>query len=207
MIGADTELAASGRTDAGVHARAQICSFHTAHAIDCTGALSRLRAALPEDIGALTLERAPERFHARLNCREKTYVYRVWNSEAPNVFERRYMYRVPGALDVESMRRAATLIEGTHDFSAFCSNRNMKKSAVRSVRRIEIERLGEELRFTLTGDGFLYNMVRIIVGTLIEVGEGRRSAGEMPRILDSGVRENAGATAPARGLTLWEVRY
>lgn len=207
ILGEATELAASGRTDAGVHANAQVCSFSCKNVLDCESVLTRLRHELPEDIGAISLERASDRFHARLNCKEKTYVYRVWNSDAPNVFERRYMYRFPGKLDVEAMRWAASLLEGEHDFSAFCSNRNMKKSAVRNVKSIKIEQIGDELRFTLTGNGFLYNTVRIIVGTLLEVGTHARSAEEIPQIISSCKRENAGATAPAKGLILWEVRY
>lgn len=206
-IGEAAELAASGRTDAGVHAAHQVCSFHTRRELDCAGALAALRKELPEDIGALDLAPAEPRFHARLNCREKTYVYRVWNSAEPNVFDRRYMHRYEGALDVDAMRRAAAVLCGRHDFTAFCSNKHMKKSAVRDLRALDITRHGGELRFTLTGDGFLYNMVRIIVGTLIEVGAHERRADETEAILASKTRENAGFTAPARGLILWEVRY
>lgn len=207
ILGADTELAASGRTDAGVHARAQVCSFHCAAELDCAAVLAALRSALPEDIGALALEKAGDRFHARLNCREKTYVYRVWNSAEPNVFERKYMYRYDGTLDIAAMRRAAEMLLGRHDFTAFCANKHMKKSAVREVRSITIEQHVGEVRFSFTGDGFLYNMVRILVGTLIEVGAGERRAEDMPQVLASLQRDSAGFTAPAHGLILWEVRY
>lgn len=207
ILGEATELAASGRTDAGVHARAQVCSFHCTGELDCTAVLAALRAALPEDIGALTLERAGDRFHARLNCREKTYVYRVWNSAEPNVFERKYMYRYVGALNDAAMRRAAELLLGKHDFTSFCANRRMKKSAVREIRGIDIERRGGELRFSFTGNGFLYNMVRILVGTLIEVGAGERDAEDIPAVLSSLNRDRAGFTATAQGLILWDVRY
>lgn len=207
ILGEATELAASGRTDAGVHARAQVCSFHSAQKLDCAAVLSALRAALPEDIGAAALESAGERFHARLNCREKTYVYRVWNSAEPNVFERKYMYCYAGALNDAAMRRAAELLLGRHDFTAFCANRRMKKSAVREIRSIDIERRGGELRFSFTGNGFLYNMVRILVGTLIEVGAGEREAEDIPAVLSSLNRDRAGFTAPAQGLILWDVRY
>lgn len=207
VLGTETEAAGSGRTDAGVHARAQVCSFHTQCALDCAAVLEALRANLPEDIGALSLEEAAPRFHARLNCREKTYVYRVWNSTAPNVFERRYMYRFAPTLDDAAMRRAADALCGEHDFTAFCANRHMKKSAVRCLKRIDIERRGDELRMAMTGDGFLYNMARIIAGTLLEVGTHRRAAEDMEAILASRERGNAGFTAPAHGLTLWEVRY
>ena len=169
--------------------------------------LARLRQYLPEDIGALALEEAPPRFHARLSCTEKSYLYRIWNSGAPNVFERKYLYRYPGALDTDAMRRAAQAIIGEHDFTAFCSNRHMKKSAVRTLKSIEIDRQGDELRILLTGNGFLYNMVRIIVGTLIEAGRGERDAENVAAALQSRDRKNAGFTAPAQGLCLWDVRY
>ena len=207
ILGQETELAGSGRTDAGVHARRQVCSFRADTALSCGELLSLLRRYLPADIGAVSLEDAPPRFHARLNGVEKTYLYRIWNSDAPNVFERRYMLAYPGALDIAAMRAAAALLCGEHDFSAFCSNRHMKKSAVRELRRIDIEKAGDELRIALTGDGFLYNMARIIVGTLLEVGSGARAPEEMSGILLSRARESAGATAPALGLALWEVRY
>lgn len=207
ILGQQVELAASGRTDAGVHARAQVCSFRAQTDMDSAAILTALRAELPDDIGAMELREAAPRFHARLNCREKTYVYRVWNSAAPNVFARRYMYALPAPLDVAAMRRAAALIEGEHDFTAFCSNKRMKKSAVRNLKKISIERRGGELRFALTGDGFLYNMVRIIVGTLLEVGMGKRPAESVSAVLAVKNRELAGFTAPAQGLMLWEVRY
>ena len=169
--------------------------------------LTKLRQHLPEDIGAVSLEEAAPRFHARLNCREKTYLYRVWNSETPNVFERRFLCPYPAPLDLDEMRRAAKQLLGEHDFSAFCSVKHMKKSAVRTLTRIELQREGNELRLFFTGDGFLYNMVRILTGTLLEVGSGQRSAESVREALKSLDREQAGFTAPARGLTLWDVRY
>ena len=207
LLGQPVEIAGCGRTDAGVHAKCQVCSFRAQTDMDCAELLARLRQYLPEDIGALTLEEAPPRFHARLSCREKSYLYHIWNCDAPNVFERKYVYRYPGALDTYAMRRAAQAIIGEHDFTAFCANRHMKKSAVRTLRSIEIDRQGGELRILLTGNGFLYNMVRIIAGTLIEVGSGKRSAEEMPDILASLDRGRAGFTAPPQGLFLWNVEY
>ena len=169
--------------------------------------LRRLRARLPGDIGVLTLTEAAPRFHARLSCRGKTYVYRIWNSETPNVFERRYVYALAQPLDTAAMQRAAALLCGTHDYTSFCANRRMKKSAVRTVDAITVERLGEEVRLTFSGDGFLYHMVRILTGTLLEVGLGQRDADTMPDILAARDRSAAGPTAPARGLILWETRY
>ena len=207
ILGQDVEVSGSGRTDAGVHARRQVCSFRAETDMSCGEILAAMRRYLPEDIGALSLEEAPPRFHARLSCTGKTYVYRIWNSEEPNVFERRYMYFYPGALDTEAMAKAASLLCGEHDFTSFTSNRHMKKSAVRRLDSIEIERLGGELRISLSGSGFLYNMVRIIVGTLIEVGAGSRRAEDIPAALDERDRAAAGFTAPAQGLILWDVRY
>ena len=207
MLEQPVELAGSGRTDAGVHARRQVCSFRADTDRSCEELLRELRGYLPEDIGALALEEAEPRFHARLSCTGKTYLYRVWNSEAPCVFERRWVYPFPAALDTEAMERAAALLCGTHDFSSFCANKHMKKSAVRTLRQIDIEREGEELRLRFTGDGFLYHMVRILTGTLLEVGTGARAAEEMPEILAARDRGRAGFTAPAQGLTLWDVSY
>ena len=200
-------LAGSGRTDAGVHARRQVCSFRAETELSCSELLSQLRAHLPEDIGALSLEEAPPRFHARLSCRSKTYVYRIWNSDAPNVFRRRYMLRYPEALDLDAMRRAAALLTGRHDFSAFCSLRHMKKSPVRELYSLQIVQEAEELQLRYTGDGFLYNMVRILTGTLLEVGAGKRAPEEMETLLAARDRALAGPTAPAHGLTLWELYY
>ena len=207
LLDQPVEIAASGRTDAGVHARHQVCSFKANTNYDKQIMLTELRKYLPEDIGALELTEAAPRFHARLNCREKTYVYRVWNSPEPNVFERKYLYAYPAPLDLDLMRRAGECLIGEHDFSAFCSAKHMKKSAVRELKSIGIERLGGEVRLTFTGNGFLYNMVRILTGTLLEVGSGQRGAESVRAALESLDREQAGFTAPAQGLILWDVRY
>ncbi len=200
------EIDGSGRTDAGVHATGQVASFHAPRRPTQT-VLQRLRQLLPEDIGAMALEEASERFHARLNATEKTYVYRVWNSALPDVFERRYRTQVRQRLDLAAMERAAALLLGTHDFRSFCANKQLKKSSVRTLKRLELTRDGDELRFCLTADGFLYHMVRIIVGTLLEIGQGKRPAEDIGRILEARCREAAGETAPAKGLCLTEVRY
>ena len=207
LLDQPVEVAGSGRTDAGVHARMQTASFRARTDLPAPELLRQLRARLPGDIGVLTLEETAPRFHARLSCRSKTYVYRVWNSETPNVFERRYVYALAQPLDTAAMQRAAALLCGTHDYTSFCANRRMTKSAVRTVDAITVERLGEEVRLTFSGDGFLYHMVRILTGTLLEVGLGQRDANTMPAILDAHDRSAAGPTAPARGLILWETRY
>ena len=207
LLAQQVELAGSGRTDAGVHARRQVCSFRADTALDCETLLREIRAHLPEDIGAWSLEEAEPRFHARLSCKGKCYRYRIWNSEAPNVFERRWMLRVPETLDEAAMERAAALLCGTHDFAAFTTQRPGKKSTVRTLRSVELLRSGDELDLCFTGDGFLYNMVRILTGTLLEVGLGNRSAESVSAALASRDRAQAGPTAPAQGLTLWSVEY
>ena len=142
LLSQSVEVAGSGRTDAGVHALGQVCSFRAETELTCAELLREIRRYLPEDIGALSLEEAETRFHARLSCREKTYVYRIWNSEEPNVFERRWMVSVPGSLDLDAMRTAAAQLVGEHDFTTFCANRHMKKTAVRNLKRIDIARSG-----------------------------------------------------------------
>ena len=201
------EIAGSGRTDAGVHARMQVCSFRADTDKSCAELLALLREYLPEDIGALALEKAPERFHARLSAVRKTYVYRVWNSDAPCVFQRRYVTVVPGDLDLSAMERAAGHLLGTHDFMTFCGNRRMKKSTVRTVDAITVTRDGPEVRLRFHGDGFLYHMVRILTGTLLEVGQGLRDPGSMPDLLACRDRARAGFLAPAQGLWLESVEY
>ncbi|MBO6092628.1 MAG: tRNA pseudouridine(38-40) synthase TruA [Oscillospiraceae bacterium] len=207
LLGQTIEVSASGRTDAGVHARRQVCSFRAETMMSCEELLKELRRYLPQDVGALDLSPAPPRFHARLNCTEKTYLYRIWNSETPNVFERNYLYIYSVPLDMEAMKAAATLLCGEHDFSAFTSAKQMKKSPVRRIDSIEIKRKGEEIQLFFTGNGFLYHMVRILTGTLLEVGAGKRKPAELPDILASREREQAGFLAPAKGLILWDVQY
>ncbi len=200
------EVSGSGRTDAGVHARGQVASFHCESAMSCGELLEKLRRYLPEDIGIYSCKDVSPRFHARLNAKEKTYCYRIWNSEMPCVFERRYVTVLPEKLDVEAMERAAALLTGEHDFSAFCGNAKMKKSTVRYLRSVTITREGEELRLRYTGNGFLQGMVRILTGTLIEVGRGQRTPESIPALF-GGKRAEAGFLAPAQGLCLEEVLY
>lgn len=200
------EITGSGRTDAGVHARGQVANFHCESAMPAGEILASLRRYLPEDIGIYSCRDVSPRFHARLNAKEKTYLYRIWNSEAPCVFDRRYVAVMPEKLNLDAMEEAAKLLCGEHDFSAFCGNPKMKKSTVRFLHRIELRRQGEELQLRFTGNGFLYNMVRILVGTLIEVGRGERTPQSIPSLF-GGKRAQAGFLAPAQGLCLEEVLY
>ncbi len=207
MCGERVELHGSGRTDAGVHARGQVANFHT----ECTMATEEMRAYinryLPEDIAVLEVSEAAPRFHSRLNARGKHYEYLVLNRDVPDVFYRRYALEVPGRLDVEAMRRAAVYLLGEHDFKSFTSAKKGKKSTVRRIDEIRITREGSLLRFSFKGSGFLHHMVRILMGTLLEVGAGEREPDSMTDLLLSGDRAQAGALVPAKGLTLVEVFF
>ena len=206
ILGEAIEISGSGRTDAGVHAKGQVASFHTQSQMPCSEILKELRRYLPEDIGIYSCQECVPRFHARLNAKEKTYLYRIWNSTEPCVFERKYVAVMPENLDLAAMEDAAAKLLGEHDFSAFCGNPKMKKSTVRCVRAIEIRRVGREIQLRFTGDGFLQGMVRILTGTLVEVGRGERSPESIPSLF-GGKRSEAGFLAPAQGLCLEEVRY
>ena len=207
MTGTEIKIQGAGRTDAGVHAKGQVANFHGDCEKSCEEICQYLNEYLPEDIEISKVSQVEERFHSRLNAREKVYQYRIISSIHKNIFEIKYQYPLQEKLDVNAMKRAAAYLEGTHDFKSFCSNKKMKKSSVRTIYSIEIADLTQEIVITYTGNGFLYNMVRILTGTLIEVGRGVRNPEEMKAILESCDRKEAGFTAPARGLTLLEVRY
>lgn len=207
LAGEPVELHGAGRTDAGVHALGQVASVRLKGQRDPAEVMEHLNRYLPEDIAVIAAERAEERFHARLNATGKIYRYALRLGSVPDVFRRRYQYRVDTALDVAAMRAAAARLCGTHDFRAFCANKRYKKSTVRTVTAIDIAEDGAELTLTFCGDGFLYHMVRILTGTLLEVGQGLRRPEEMEEILSSRDRARAGKTAPAQGLTLVRVEY
>ncbi len=200
------EVSGSGRTDAGVHAKLQVANFHCNSDMPAQEILGQLRRYLPKDIGIYSCRDVSDRFHARLNAKEKTYCYRLWNSDSPCVFDRRYVAVDNRDFDLDAMQLAAEHLIGTHDFSAFCANPKMKKSTVRSIREIKIQRLGNEIVFKVTGNGFLHNMMRILVGTLLEVGVGERSPDSMCALFGAS-REAAGERMPAAGLCLMEVFY
>jgi len=207
MTGEPVEIAGSGRTDAGVHAYAQVANFHIWENLD-PGEIKRyLNEYLPQDIRVMSAEKAAPRFHSRLNAVSKKYVYVIDNAAVADPFRRKYAFHHPGRLDIEVMRAAAAYMTGEHDFRSFCSNKKMKKSTVRTIYGITIERKGEEIHIVVDGDGFLYNMVRIIAGTLIEAGEGTRQPAEISDILEHRDRAFAGPMAPPQGLFLMEVKY
>ena len=206
ILGEEIEIHGSGRTDAGAHAQGQVANFHCESTMGCDEILCKLRRYLPEDIGIYSCREASDRFHARLNAKTKTYQYRIWNSEMPCVFDRRYVWVETGALNMEKMQQAAAHFIGEHDFSAFCANKKMKKSTVRRVDRVDIQQVGPEIRFVFVGNGFLYNMVRIMVGTLVEVGRGEREPDSVSALFGA-KREESGFLVPAAGLCLMEVEY
>ena len=206
LLGEQIEVSGSGRTDAGAHALGQVVSFRTGSTLSCQQILEGMRRYLPEDIGIYSCQEVHPRFHARLNAKTKTYRYRIWNSSSPCVFDRKYLWQLPEELDLDAMQAAAEHFLGEHDFSAFCANKKMKKSTVRRIDAIDIVKNGNELTLSFTGNGFLYNMVRILVGTLVEVGRGERNADSIPSLFGE-KRELAGVLAPAQGLCLMEVTY
>lgn len=206
ILGETVEIIASGRTDAGTHALRQVVNVHCHSDTPCQTILEELRRYLPEDIGVYSCRNVSERFHARLNAKSKVYRYRLWNSEEPCVFERRFVWKDASELDIPSMQKAAEFFIGTHDFSAFCGNRNMKKSTVRTIFEFNIQRAGHEIRFEVRGNGFLQHMVRIMVGTLLEVGRGVREVDSVPQLFGA-QRADAGPAVPSCGLCLMEVTY
>lgn len=207
LTGQLVEVHGSGRTDAGVHALGQVANVKLPHPVEPSELLGELNRYLPADIGVIAAEPAPERFHARLNARSKTYRYRIWNSAIPNVLERSYLYVLPEPLDVAAMERAAADLVGTHDFRSFCGLKRFKKSTVRTITDIAITQDGAEMRLEFTGNGFLMRMVRILAGTLVEVGLGQRAADSMPAVLAAQDRAAAGPALPAQGLALVRVEY
>lgn len=214
LTGTPTDVNGSGRTDAGVHALGQTANFRCEKKLADTDYIrDYFNHALPIDIRVISVEEAPTRFHARLNAKEKHYRYVIDNAIVPNVFERRYAARIPSGhearipYDIKEMKKAAAYLTGEHDFKSFCDNRHMKKSTVRTIRDIRIANDNDRITLDFYGNGFLYHMVRILTGTLLEVGSGQRSAEDIPRILQSLDRREAGFTAPAPGLFLVEVMY
>lgn len=207
LAGHPVEVIGSGRTDAGVHALGQVANFHIEDKFEKKQILFWLNDYLPKDIAVVDICEREERFHSRYHALSKTYKYRIHTSNISNVFERKYVYEYLVKLDVERMRIGAEYLLGTHDFKAFCGNKKMKKSTVRTITDISIEESDQEVTIRYTGDGFLQNMIRILTGTLIEIGDGRREPEDMVRILESKDRSQAGYTVPSYGLSLEQVRY
>ena len=201
------EVTGAGRTDAGVHARGMVANIHMETPLSCEEIRDYLNRYLPDDICVKDVREASDRFHSRYNALGKTYRYTCYTGSLKPVFDRKYVWRLEEAPDVEAMQKAAALLTGTHDFASFCGNPKMKKSTVRKVDKIEILQKGSYLTFTYHGTGFLQYMVRILTGTLLEVGWHKREPESMTELLEAKDRRLAGPTAPPQGLCMMQVDY
>ena len=203
----EIEVTGSSRTDAGVHAKGFVANFKTNSKIPSEKFREAINYKLPDDIVILKSEEVEEEFHSRYNAIGKTYSYSILNREVPSAIDRNYLYHVKRKLDLESMKEACQYFIGTHDFSAFKTSGSSVKTTVRTITELYIEENSDIIKIYVTGDGFLYNMVRIIVGTLIMVGSNKIKPLEIKDIIASKEREKAGICVPARGLVLEKVYY
>ncbi len=202
----DIKIIGSGRTDAGVHAMSQIANFHADSTHTTEDIYKYLNHYLPEDIAVINIEIVDEKFHSRFNVLEKHYEYKIWNGIHSSVFERKTSYWMKDSLSIDKMKEAAKLLIGKHDFLGF-STKSKKKNTIRDIKNIKISNEGSMIIIDIYGDGFLYNMVRIIVGTLIEIGQSKKDIDVIQQIFTSGIREDAGYTVPGKGLCLVNVTY
>ncbi len=207
MTDAEAEIIGAGRTDAGVHAKAMIANAHLDTALSPAEILAYMNRYLPDDIAVNRVSVVSDRFHARYNAAGKLYTYTCYVGASKPVFNRKYVTVLEDLPDIEAMQKAAAFLVGEHDFKAFCSNPKMKKSTVRTVDSLEITKRKDFLYINVHGDGFLQNMVRIITGTLLEVGFGRMEPDRVKEILEGKDRRLAGPTAPPQGLCLMKVDY
>ena len=207
MEGKKVEIIGSSRTDAGVHAIAQIANFKTRAKLVDTEIKRYLNRYLPEDISVIEVVPVPESFHSRYLAKEKTYLYKIWNEEYSNPFMRKFSMHVPQKLDIAEMKRASRYFIGEHDFTAFTNARSKSKSMVRVVTSVDIKEMDGFIDIRIRGEGFLHNMARRIVGTIIDVGLGELEADSVPDIFDSMERNQAGHIADACGLYLERVGY
>lgn len=207
LLGEQIQVIGASRTDAGVHALGNVAVFDTECRMPAEKMSYALNQRLPEDIRIQRSEEVAPDWHPRRCESRKTYEYRIYHGEFPMPVKRLYSYFTYQLLDVDSMRRAAVFLEGEHDFRSFCQTGAQVESTVRTLYSVEIEEQGVELVIRVCGNGFLYNMVRIIAGTLIEVGRGRRRPEDMTAVLQASDRSAAGPTAPAHGLTLIKYEF
>lgn len=207
LLKEEIDLIGASRTDAGVHARGNVYVFDTQSRIPPEKFVYALNARLPEDIRIQQSEEVPLDFHPRHQETIKTYEYRILNRKIPLPEHRLYAHFTYEKLDIEKMRDACIYFIGEHDFASFCAAGTQVESTVRRIYDLHIRKESELLTVSITGNGFLYNMVRIIVGTLLKVGSGQINPEEIPKIMKGKDRREAGPTAPARGLTLVEIRY
>ncbi len=205
----DEQVSVNGcsRTDTGVHANEFCFSFETGSTIPCRNFVRGLNSMLPEDISILSCEEAPADFHARFSCAAKEYVYKICISESKNPFMSDLALHYPYGLDTELIARAAKDFAGTHDFTSFCGTAGLKEDNVRTVEYCKVEKDENLVKLLVKGDGFLYNMIRIMVGTLIYINEGKIAPDAIPAIIEAKDRTKAGKTAPPHGLYLNKVFY
>jgi len=201
------EVHASGRTDAGVHAVGQVANFKVDKDVTPKEIKEYLYRYLPDDIVVTSVKKVDDRFHARLNATEKTYVYKIYNDFYHDAFLRKHVLHVQEHLELEAMKKAAAYFIGEYDFSAFTTAKSKKKSHVREIKSIEILKSGHEIDISITADGFLHNMARKVVGTILEVGLGNIKATAVPGIINDRDRAKTGTMAPAKGLYLYNVKY
>lgn len=207
IVGHEVNLIASGRTDAGVHALRQVANFKTASEIPIEKIPIAINSNLKKSIRIKEAEEVDERFHSRLSCKKKTYRYVINNSKQGTAIYRDLEYHVSNDLNIKKMNKAAKFFEGEHDFKAFKASGTSSKNSVRTIYKAEVYKKDERVFIELTGSGFLYNMVRIISGTLLEVGIGKLKPEDVLKIIKLQKRENAGKTLPAHGLYLINVEY
>ena len=200
-------LYGAGRTDAGVHALGQVANFKTNSAIPSEQLVHAINFYLPHDITVKEATDVPESFHAQYNAKSKVYQYTLLNDWIRSSLNRNICYMCGFQLDMNKMTEASRCLIGTHDFTSFTTKALQEKNRIRTIKKLDIRKEGKYIYFTIEADGFLYNMVRTIVGTLIEVGRGKISAGDIKGILDVKNRKLAGPTAPAKGLCLMAVKY
>jgi tRNA pseudouridine38-40 synthase len=197
----------AGRTDAGVHAEGQVINFYSNTKIPLERLPLAINCQLPDDLVVKTVEEVPLDFHAQYSAKGKYYIYRIFNNRTPSVFYRRYSYFIPYKLNFDLMQEGCLLFEGTHNFKSFSASGTTVKSYVRTIHSVELRQNGDLWEFHIQGTGFLYNMVRIIVGTLLELGKGKRDLASIKEALEIQNRTLAGQTAPPQGLCLKKVFY
>ncbi len=206
VVNEEVTLQGSGRTDAGTHAVGQVANFKTKSNIPIYNLVQAINSYLPKDIVVRAAKRVPEKFHSRYSAKSKIYCYTILNSNIRDAIGRNYCLHYSTPLDIEKMQKASKVLVGRHDFSAFKSKSEVL-SSVRTIMKLEIKKKGKFLMFTVEADGFLYKMVRSIVGTLLEVGKGKMTIAEFKKIVKSGARAKAGNTVAANGLCLLKVKY
>lgn len=207
MVGGEVEIIGSSRTDAGVHALAQVANFKISDQLPESKIMNFLNHYLPPDISITEVVQVDDRFHARYNAKDKTYIYKIWNEAYSHPFMRKYSMHVAKKLDLELMKQAAQHVIGEHDFTAYSNAKSKKKDSVRTINALDIEEKDGFIQFRVNGNGFLYNMVRKIVGTLIDVGLGDKKPEAIPSIIESKERSQTGGMADACGLYLEKIQF